>query len=84
MRTTIRLPDDVLRRAKARAAERGQSLTSFLEHAVRDALDTPEPRAHDYPPIPVSKETGWVRPGINMDKISELFMQEDIADGTFR
>lgn len=84
MRTTIRLPDDLLRRAKALAAESGLSLTALIEHAVRERVDSPRPVERDHPPIPVSKETGWVRPGVNIDKISELFMEEDIADGKFR
>lgn len=34
MRTTVELPDGVLRRAKARAAERGESLKKLMIRAV--------------------------------------------------
>lgn len=84
MRTTIRLPDDLLRCAKARAAESGESLTTYIEHAVRDRVERPRPASEDVLPLPILTGTGWVRPGVNMDKVSELFEQEDLEDGKFR
>ncbi len=38
MKTTLELPDQLLRKAKATAAERGQSLTEFVTEALRDKL----------------------------------------------
>ena len=38
MRTTISLDDQLLKRAKKAAAERGVSLARLVEEAVRDAL----------------------------------------------
>jgi plasmid stability protein len=38
MRTTIRLDDALLRRAKAQAAASGRSLNDFISDAVRTAL----------------------------------------------
>ena len=38
MRTTIRMQEQLLRKAKAHAAERGISLTSFIEEAVERSL----------------------------------------------
>ena len=38
MRTTIRLADSLLRRAKARAAASGRSLNDFIADAIRAAL----------------------------------------------
>lgn len=84
MRTTIRLSEDVLRRAKARAAEHGQSLTSYIERVVRDSLQERDAEVADYPPIPVSTELGWVRPGVNIDKTSELLDMLDAEDGKWR
>jgi hypothetical protein len=42
MKTTLELPDPLFRKAKATAAERGQSLKEFVTEALRDklALDT--------------------------------------------
>jgi plasmid stability protein len=38
MKTTLNLDDELLREAKTRAAERGTTLTSLVEEALRDAL----------------------------------------------
>jgi hypothetical protein len=41
MRTTIDLPDDVLRRAKITAVERGSSLRQLVIDALRREIDQP-------------------------------------------
>jgi predicted DNA binding CopG/RHH family protein len=38
MRTTVRLRDDLLERAKKRAAEEGRTLTSLIEEGLTLAL----------------------------------------------
>jgi hypothetical protein len=38
MKTTLELPDGLLRMAKVTAAERGQSLKEFVTEALRDKL----------------------------------------------
>jgi len=38
MKTTLELPDPLFRKAKATAAERGQSLKAFVTEALRDKL----------------------------------------------
>ena len=38
MKTTVELPDQLFRKAKATAAERGQSLKEFLTQALREKL----------------------------------------------
>jgi len=38
MKTTLELPDLLFRKAKATAAERGQSLKEFVTEALRDKL----------------------------------------------
>jgi len=38
MKTTIEIPDPLLRRAKAAAAKRGQSLKDFLNEALAEKL----------------------------------------------
>jgi len=47
MKTTLELPDRLFRKAKATAAERGQSLKEFVTEALRDklALDSGRARA---------------------------------------
>jgi hypothetical protein len=38
MKTTLELPDQLVRKAKAMAAERGQSLKEFVTEALQDKL----------------------------------------------
>ncbi len=38
MKTTLEIPDAVFRRAKARAAERGQKLREFVTEALQEKL----------------------------------------------
>ena len=45
MKTTFELPDRLFRKAKATAAERGQSLKEFVTEALRDKLDGARVRA---------------------------------------
>lgn len=49
MKTTIEIPDPLFRRAKARAAERGQSLKEFVTEALREKLATSRAAASDEP-----------------------------------
>jgi len=38
MKTTLEIPDPVFRRAKAKAAERGQALRAFVTEALQEKL----------------------------------------------
>jgi hypothetical protein len=50
MRTTIELPDEVLIRAKKKAAETGQTLREFFQSAVEEKLAKPRKTRRE-PPI---------------------------------
>jgi hypothetical protein len=41
MKTTIEIPDPLFRRAKSKAAERGQTLKEFVTAALQDKLAMP-------------------------------------------
>ena len=76
MRTTIRLPDDLLAAAKRAAADSNRSLTRVIEDALRAAL---APR--DAPPrecVEIPTFGGKLRPGVNLDDARAL---RDIMDG---
>ena len=51
MRTTIEIPDDLYRRAKAEAALRGRKLKELMEEGLRRLLEEqaspPSPSLHD-------------------------------------
>ncbi|MBK8906344.1 MAG: hypothetical protein IPM60_00050 [Rhodospirillales bacterium] len=42
MKTTVELPDDLYRRAKAAAVLRGQEFRELVEESLRRALEAPE------------------------------------------
>ena len=46
MKTTLEIPDPLFRKAKATAAERGQSLKEFVTEALRDKLVLDTGRAY--------------------------------------
>jgi hypothetical protein len=46
MKTTIEIPDPLFRRAKTRAAERGQTLKALVAEALREKLALDAGRAH--------------------------------------
>ena len=45
MKTTVEVPDDLYRRAKAEAALRGRKLKDLIEEGLRLVLDSPRTRA---------------------------------------
>jgi hypothetical protein len=62
MKTTLVLPDEIFREAKARAALKGQSFGKFLEQGLRKILDEGDvgasPRTSSWvrelPPVPAT------------------------------
>ena len=48
MKTTLVLADEVLRKAKKRAAELGMTLSAFAERSLRDALGPKPQRKKPY------------------------------------
>lgn len=72
MRTTIRIKDELLRRAKKRAAEEGRTLTSLIEDALERIVARPKPGRRGRVDLPVSKATGGVLPGIDLNRSGDL------------
>jgi len=72
MRTTIRLSDDLLRRTKKRAAEKGRTLTSLIEEGLKIVLAKPQRAPHSRVHLPVSKASGGTLPGVDLNRSSEL------------
>jgi hypothetical protein len=64
MQTTLRIDDELYRRAKTEAVKQGMSLTKLIEEAIRGLLDRPAPsprrrRLH----LPVSSANGGLAEG---------------------
>jgi len=79
MRTTVRLDDALLDRAKREAERRGETLTSLIERGLRLVLANPEkrPQRH-HVEIPVCREGGGTLPGVDLDDSAALL---DILEG---
>jgi predicted component of type VI protein secretion system len=78
-RTTVRLPDELIRRAKRKAADEGRSLTSLIEEGLRRVLND-RSAARKAPRIfpRVSGATGGLRPGIDLDDSAGLQEMDDL------
>lgn len=73
MRTTIRLADELLRKAKKKAAEKGQTLTALIEEGLKVMLAEPESATvRTRVRLPVSKASGGTLPGVDLNRSSEL------------
>jgi hypothetical protein len=72
MRTTIRIKDDLLKRAKKRAADEGRTLTSLVEEGLVLTLSKAKAGRRKRIELPVSKATGGVLPGVDLNRSSDL------------
>ena len=72
MRTTIRINDDLLKRAKKQAADEGRTLTSLVEDGLALILSTPKTSRRKRVELPVSKATGGILPGIDLNRSGDL------------
>jgi hypothetical protein len=77
-RTTIRLPEDLLRRAKRKAAAEGRTLTALIADGLRLVIAenrrAPKPRV-----LPrISKATGGLTPGLELTRLSALQEMDDL------
>jgi predicted transcriptional regulator len=80
-RTTVRLPPDLVRRAKHKAAEQGRSLTALIEEGLRRVVDesrTAKPVARTLPRVSAAK--GGLAPGMKWDRLSASVKEMDDLD----
>lgn len=77
MRTTVRLPDELMRAAKRHARQTGRTLTQLLEDCLRTELWQPTRAARVSEPLPTYAGRG-LRPGVDLTDSSAL---DDVMDG---
>jgi hypothetical protein len=78
-RTTVRLPKDLLNRAKRKAAAEGRTLTSLIEDGLRMATDERQRSKAAKRVLPrVSTATGGPSPGIDISDSAALQEMEDL------
>ena len=76
-RTTVRLPGELLDRARRKAAAEGRTLTSLIVDGLRLVVSdrrTKKPR----PAVRVSKATGGPQPGIDISNSAALQEMDDL------
>jgi len=75
-RTTVRLPEELLKRAKRKAVRDGRTLTALIEDGLRLVLTEPRPSRTVHRRMPrVSTAIGGLRSG--QDIASPVVVQED-------
>jgi hypothetical protein len=72
MRTTVRIKDDLLHRAKKRAAYERRTLTSLIEEGLSLVLTKPKMDPRKRVKLPVSKASGGVLPGVDLNRSGDL------------
>jgi hypothetical protein len=78
-RATVRLPKDLLNRAKRRAAAEGRTLTSLIKDGLRMVLAENRKAAKGKRVMPpVSTATGGPMPGIDLTDFAALQEMEDL------
>ena len=71
MRTTVRLPDTLMRAAKRRAQETGRTLTQLLEDALRAELLQSSRARRVSEPLPTYRGKG-LQPGVDLSDANAL------------
>lgn len=78
-RTTVRLPEDLLKRAKRKAAAEGRTLTSLIEDGLRLVVAESRKSTNQKRILPpVSKATGGLMPGIDLTRFSAIQEMDDL------
>ena len=78
-RTTVRLPEDLLKRARRKAAAEGRTLTALIEDGLRLVLSSTRAPGNAKRILPrVSKATGGLLPGIDISNSAALQEIDDL------
>jgi hypothetical protein len=73
MRTTVRLSEELLRKAKKKAAEKRQTLTSLIEEGLKIVLaDAGRVPRRSHAKVPISKANGGTLPGVDLNRSGDL------------
>ncbi|MDE0106377.1 MAG: DUF6364 family protein [Bryobacterales bacterium] len=72
MKITLNLDDRVVRAAKVRAAETGETLTRLIENALRDHLSNPGTERRDFR-LQLIVKRGTPVPGVTVDDRDALY-----------
>jgi hypothetical protein len=80
VRTTVELPDDLMKRAKIAAVRRGSTLRDLIAEALRQSLaDQAHPARRRMGEAPVKLPPGHTIPIRSNRETAQMFDQEDVA-----
>lgn len=82
MRTSISLSDGLAEDVKRRAAEKGMSVSAFVESLIRAGLHAEEEASEGTEFRLVTVAGTGVVPGVDLDRASRLVEGDDIATGS--
>jgi hypothetical protein len=77
-RTTVRLPKDLLSRAKRKAVAENRTLTSLIEEGLRLVVSDKRAGKRERRPLPYSTASGPPFPGIDISNSAALQEIEDL------
>jgi hypothetical protein len=79
-RTTVRLPAELLKRAKRKAVAEGRTLTALIEEGLRQVLEERKKTAvKGKRKLPrISKATGGLQPGVDLTQMWKIYEMEDL------
>lgn len=77
-RTTVRLPEDLIRRAKRKAAAEGRTLTALIEEGLRLVVFKPKATKTERVMPRVSKAKGGLRAGVDLTSYSAIQEMDDL------
>jgi hypothetical protein len=81
MRTTVRLDEALMKRARQEAARRGITLTSLIEQGLRLALRAPLKRPqHPAVSLPECHAGGGVLPGVDLNDSAGVLERMESRD----
>ena len=79
MKTTLNLDDNILRAAKVRSAETGETLTHFIESALRNHLACISSQRTDFR-LNLLIKRGQPVPGVTLDDRDSLYEKMENRD----
>ena len=78
-RTTVRLPAELLKRAKRKAVAEGRTLTALIEEGLRQVVEEKKTIAKGKRKLPrISKATGGLLPGVDLTQMWKIYEMEDL------
>ena len=78
-RTTVRLPAELLKRAKRKAVAEGRTLTALIEEGLRQVVEEKKTAAKGKRKLPrISKATGGLLPGVDLTRLSDIQHMDDL------